>query len=174
MTYGRLALASSDAVFNQELQQHLKAAAGCLALIDTLDAVRKRLGHDVGGVLLVAALRPDDIDEIVRLVQEIRLRQWSTSVVVLESESMARSHPASYCDHYVGKRLTWPKDSGELSRFIKDNLGRGRSFLGTEEEAIIDVIGRQLLAQSPSLQMMVEPIALAASYDVPVLLSGET
>src|SRR5262249_15612775 len=47
-------------------------------------------------------------------------------------------------------------------------------FTAVEEESLAEVIGRRLLCQTPSLQMLVEPITLAATHDVPVLMTGET
>src|SRR5262249_27730062 len=43
-----------------------------------------------------------------------------------------------------------------------------------EEETMHEVIRKRLLAQTPSLLPLVERIALAASHDVTVLLTGET
>jgi transcriptional regulator with PAS, ATPase and Fis domain len=93
---------------------------------------------------------------------------------LVETEAVAREELLGFLDPYVSCRVQWPLDAAKIEAYVRDYAGRGRHFTRMEEESLIEVIGRHLLAQTPSLQMLVEPIALAASYDVPVLLSGET
>src|SRR5262249_56578558 len=42
------------------------------------------------------------------------------------------------------------------------------------QETVADVISRSLLAQTPSLVPLVERVAIAATHDVTVLMTGET
>jgi DNA-binding NtrC family response regulator len=45
---------------------------------------------------------------------------------------------------------------------------------GGKKEILVETLVRQLLAQTPSLVSLAEPLALAVSHDVTVLLTGET
>src|SRR5262249_6700863 len=84
------------------------------------------------------------------------------------------AHPAlRQLDPYVTQRLRWPDDAARLADLVRDRFGRGRGF-PTGGEPQEEVIGRRLLAQTPSLFPLVEPLALAAAHDVTVLLTGET
>jgi transcriptional regulator with PAS, ATPase and Fis domain len=61
-----------------------------------------------------------------------------------------------------------------LTDFVRDRVGRGRGFFGTEDESIEQVIRRSLLSHTPSLLPLAERIALGAIHDVTVLITGET
>jgi two-component system response regulator HydG len=77
-------------------------------------------------------------------------------------------------DPYVARRLRWPEDAALLAQLVRERIGRLRDFLATRPETVEDVIARRLLVQTPSLLPLVERIALAATHDVTVLLTGET
>jgi transcriptional regulator with PAS, ATPase and Fis domain len=139
-----------------------------------MDSIRDLIGQDTDGLLILGASQPSDWDEILRLVQETRLRQYPPKILIIETDAASQRREPAFLDNYVTCRLRWPSASTQLDKLIKEQIGRGRNFTRLEEESLVEVIGRHLLAQTPSLQMMVEPIALAAAYDVPVLLSGET
>src|SRR5262245_18211628 len=174
MAGSRLAIVANDQALAHTIQQHLKATLGQAGFTCTPDAIRDRLGHDTDGLLLFVVNRPGEIDDVIRLVQEIRLKQWPSTVFVAEGDDVPRESDLAFIDPYITKRLRWPEEAATVEALVKDHLGRGRRFTGLDEGELVEVIGWHLLAQTPSLQMLVEPIALAASYDVPVLLSGET
>jgi DNA-binding NtrC family response regulator len=169
-----LALVAQDEALVDAIQSYFKTTLGQLPFTCSFAAIRERLGHDTDGLLLLATDQPADSDEVLRLVQEISLRQLPPMVVVIESPGAYEHHDLSVLDPYIARRLRWPEDQAVLEMLVKQNPGRGRNFTGIEEECLGEVIGRHLLCHTPSLQMLVDPIALAASYDVPVLLSGET
>jgi DNA-binding NtrC family response regulator len=174
MAGSRLAIVANDESLAQAIQQQVKGIAGQAALCYTPATIRDRVGYDTDGVVILAVATAGDADEIVRFVQEIRLKQWPPAFVAVEANGTSREQPLRVLDPYIAKRLRWPEEASLLDGIVKQHIGRGRNFTGMDEEPLVDVIGRHLLAQTPSLQMLVEPIALAASYDVPVLISGET
>ncbi len=174
MPGSRLALVAQDERLADAIQNYLKTTLGQLPFTCSFAAIRERLGSDTDGLLLLATDQPADSEEVLRLVQEISLRQLPPVVVVIEGPGAYHHHDLTVLDAYVAHRLRWPEDQAVLETLVRDNPGRGRHFTGMEEESLSEVIGRHLLCHTPSLQMLVEPIALAASYDVPVLLSGET
>jgi two-component system, NtrC family, response regulator HydG len=174
MAGSRLALVANDPTLTRSIQAHLEETTGQTPFTGSFASIRERLGQDTDGLLLLAADRAEDSEEVLRLVQEISLKQWPPTVLVLEGEAALVARDLSLLDPYVARRLRWPEEAADLEMLVKEHVGRGRNFTGIEEESLVEVIGRHLLCHTPSLQMLVEPIALAASYDVPVLLSGET
>jgi transcriptional regulator with PAS, ATPase and Fis domain len=81
----------------------------------------------------------------------------------------------SFLDPYVMARIHWPHDCDCLSELLQDRLGRGRGHeVSTAEKSLADRIGQRLMSHTPSLAAMAEPLALAATHDMIVLLTGET
>ncbi len=200
MPGSRLALVAEDQRFATLIQTHLKKTLGQSAFLCKYEAIRDHLRHDTDGLVLLAATSAADAEQILRLVQEIYLQKMPAVILVVETadgsvEVAELAHPpgepwasphggssllspaSSYLaclDPYVAARLHWPADTGLLVELVKDRLGRGRPFLEPEEETLEDIIGRRLLCYTPSLLPLVERMALAASHDVTVLLTGET
>jgi transcriptional regulator with PAS, ATPase and Fis domain len=191
MPGSRLALVAEDQRFATLIQAHLKKTLGQSAFLCKYEAIRDYLRHDSDGLVLLAATSAADAEQILRLVQEIYLQKLPAVLLVIETTdgnldgelghnplaanllSPASSYLACL-DPYVAGRLHWPADAGLLVELVKERLGRGRTFLEAEEEALEDLIGRRLLCYTPSLMPLVERIALASSHDVTVLLTGET
>jgi DNA-binding NtrC family response regulator len=174
MAGSRLALVANDQDLASSIQASLKDRVGHLPLACSVASIRERLGSDTDGLLLLAVSRAEEREEILHLVQEICLKKLPPKMIVIEGEDACQGNELACLEGYVTKRIQWPGGAPALESVVKDHIGRGRNFTGLEEESLVEIIGRHLLCQTPSLQMLVEPIALAASYDVPVLLSGET
>jgi transcriptional regulator with PAS, ATPase and Fis domain len=139
----------------------------------TFATVRNHLGRDTDGLLVIAAASPADHEPVRRLVQDISLQKLPPAVLLNVTPSAADADLAAL-DPYISRRLRWPDDVAVLRQIIKDRIGRCREFTGTHPETLEEVLGRRLLAQTPSLLPLVERIALAATHDVTVLLTGET
>jgi len=174
MPGSRLALVANDQAFADSIQAHLKESLGQMPFTCSFAAIRERLSLDTDGLLVLATNQPADSDETFRLVQEICLKKMPPRLVIVEGAGADQKVNLSLLNGYVTQRVQWPDQASFLVGLVREHAGRGRQFTGREEEPLADKIGRHLLAQTPSLQLMVEPIALAASYDVPVLISGET
>jgi DNA-binding NtrC family response regulator len=174
MAGSRLALGVNDPYLAHAIQHYLKDNLGQTAFSCSIPSIRDLLGPDTDGLLLLATNQPADADELARLAREIRLKQWPPNILVIEGEGGAPRKDPNVLEGIGIRRLRWPEEAALLEPWVREHVGRGRNFIGLEEETLGELIGRHLLCQTPSLQMLVEPIALAASYDVPVLLSGET
>jgi len=173
MTGCRLAIVAEDQRLSHALQTYLKKALVQPTLSCPYAAVREHLGPDTSGVLVLAARVPEDVEHVLRLVQEGSLKQLPPVVLVVE-EGKAFSAELDAVDPCVTRRLRWPVDAAELDHLVKKHFGRGPAFFTPAGEAVEEVINRRLLGHTPSLQMMVPAITLAATHDVPVLISGET
>jgi DNA-binding NtrC family response regulator len=192
MPGSRLALVADDQRLANVIQAHLKKSLGQSAFLCKFEAIREHLRQDTDGLLVLAAASAADAEQVLRLVQEIYLQKLPPVILVVEAGDAKADNgdaghglghgnmlsPASSylacLDPYVAGRLRWPADASLLVELVKERLGRGRNFLEAEDETLEEVIGRKLLCQTPSLLPLVERIALAASHDVTVLLTGET
>jgi transcriptional regulator with PAS, ATPase and Fis domain len=173
MSGSRVALVAEDQRLATAIQSHLKKTLGHSPFLCKFDGIRTHLGRDTDGILLVAASSVEDCEQTLRLVQEIYLEKLPTVILVVEGDSLTRNKELARIDPYV-RRLRWPQEAASLVRLVRERLGKGPAFLGTRAEALEDVIGRRLLSHTPSLLPLVERVALAATHEVTVLLTGET
>ncbi len=175
MSSSRLALVADDQAFAQALQIHLQDTLGQPAFPYSYDSIRGHLSPKTNGIVLMAVSSATDATPVQRLIQEIRLNQWPCRIVLVESEAAAHEKDLSFLDPHIAGRLQWPDQAIRLTGLLKERLGRGQKFsLESESETLADQIGQQLLRLTPSLASMAEPLALAATHDVTVLLTGET
>jgi DNA-binding NtrC family response regulator len=174
MSGQRLALVAEDPRVAAAVQGHLQRNLGEAPFVCSFSAVRKHLGRDTDGLLLLAAVTPANAEQTVRLVQEIYLRQLPPIILLVEGEALPEDKALAHLDPYVAHRLRWPGDAHQLVGLVQYRLARVRGFLATGEESVPDVVRRHLLAMTPSLLPLVERISLAAVHDVTVLLTGET
>jgi DNA-binding NtrC family response regulator len=174
MSGSRLALVADDARLANAIGTHLKKVLSQPAFVCRFGSVREKLGPDTDGVLILVAATAADTKQVVQLVQEISLQKWPPIILVLSAEVALHSTDLDGLNSYITQQLQWPDDAPLLVGLVKERLGKGREFSETQDESLEEVIGRRLLAWTPSLVPMVERIALAGSHDVTVLLSGET
>jgi DNA-binding NtrC family response regulator len=149
------------------------------------EGIQERLGPQHNGVLLCASASATDSERIIRLVRDIRLRQWPSTVFLVESEESASKQGLNCLDPYVGCRVQWPQEAStllgllqysnltHLSPIAKNGCVIASGTSG-QDETLVETLARRLLAQTPSLVSLAEPLALAVSHDVTVLLTGET
>jgi DNA-binding NtrC family response regulator len=175
MSTTRLALVANDQRLAQAVQSHLQEALGETAFQCSFDAIRNHLGSRGGGILILAASSPSETQLTTRLVQEIRLQQWPWRLIVIETEAATNGKDLSFLDPHLAGRLRGEEAAAGLIGLLKERLGRGRkSFAAPQEESLVERIGQRLLGQTPSLSSLAEPLALAATHDMTVLLTGET
>ncbi len=174
MTGNRLALVAEDQRLASAIQAHLKKTLGHVAFHCKMDSVRNHLSPQTDGLLMLVLGSSNDVDSILRLIQEIYIQKLPPVILILENEESGLEHDLRDLDPYIHRRLLWPREADSLIGVIRERVGRLRSFQGTHEETILDVIRRRLLNYTPSLLPLVDRIALAATHDVTVLLTGET
>jgi len=175
MSSSRLALVTVDQSLGQALQSHLQETLGQPAFPFSFESIRSQLSPKANGIVLMAIASSSDAAPVQRLIQEIRLNQWPCRIVLVETESAAQENDLSFLDPHIAGRLQWPRQAIRLTGLLKERLGRGQKFCSEpESESLADRIGQRLLRLTPSLASMAEPLALAATHDVTVLLTGET
>jgi DNA-binding NtrC family response regulator len=143
-------------------------------LLCPFETIRSQLDPDVGGLLLLAAASAADWEQVVRLVQEIRLQHCRSIILIFTGEVAALEKDLGCLDPYIAARLRWPEQTAELLDFVSQRVSRGPSGNGADQESLQESIGRRLVSQTPSLMPLIEPLALAASHEVTVSLTGET
>jgi len=174
MNGSRLALVADDQRLAGTIQAHLKKALGQTAFQCDLDSIRNHLNRDTDGLVLLATNSALEAEKILRLVQEIYLQRLPPILLIAEGEGLAAISSLARLDQYVADRLSWPDDATRLVQLVRDRAGRVRNFLNPPGDTTEEVIRRRLLTYTPSLLPLVDRIALAASHDVTVLLTGET
>lgn len=171
---GRLALVARDASLAGQILAHLGKGPDVRPLTCSYEEIRARLGPLTDGLLLLAVDGAADSEDAVRLIQEISLHKWPPIVLLVEGPKAAPARDLEFLEEFVTQRFRWPEDAASLARMVSGYVGEGPGFTAPADESLAATINRRLLAQVPSLQVMAEGITLAACYDVPVLLTGET
>jgi DNA-binding NtrC family response regulator len=176
MTGSRVALVAEDQRLGNSIQSALKKSLGQAIFVCKFDTIRNHLGRDTDGVLLLLATTPPEAEQACRMGQEVLLQQLPLTVVLLTTEALPLPcRELAPLEGYAGVvRMSWPDDSARLTALVREKSAHAKTFLGTREETLEEVIRRRLLCQTPSLMPMVERIGLAAAHDVTVLLTGET
>jgi DNA-binding NtrC family response regulator len=170
----RFSLVAADQLFAQSIQGYLQETLGQSPLLFSFESIRENLGSQDGVVLVLVINGPADLVSAIRLIQEVRLMQWPHRIILLHSQDAAATRDLSFLDPHVIGRLVWPDEADRLDGLIKERLGRARKPIPDVEESLSERIGQRLLSQTPSLAALAEPLALAASHDMIVLLTGET
>jgi DNA-binding NtrC family response regulator len=182
-----LALAADDRRLAQGIGDRVRAHLNCRPTHFPLDSAREYLGPHSNGLLVCGASSSDDSARIIRLVRDVRLHQWPSTIMLIEAEEAAHNQALNCLDPYVSCRLRWPEEAPTLLSLIQSNVHRlaheppvqpcgalPRSALSAPEGPLAERFRQRLLELTPSLAPLAAPLALAAAHDVTVLLTGET
>jgi transcriptional regulator with PAS, ATPase and Fis domain len=169
----RLALVADDTRLAHAIIAHLKKL-GHTAAHFTYGAIRPNLGPDTDGLLILVAATTADAKSALRLVQDICLQKWPPTLLVVAGEAAGKSRDLDEIDGYILQRVHWPDDSSLLGSLVRERIAVGRGFSDPPEDSVEEIIRRRLASWTPSLLPMVDRLALGASHEVTVLLTGET
>jgi transcriptional regulator with PAS, ATPase and Fis domain len=173
-----VALTARDSLLLRDLETTLLQKTNLPSFFCPLDGIREYLGPNTNGTLVCAAASPADVSQIHQLVRDIQLNGWPLAVIVLEAGAVAEQGGLSALDPYVLGRLTWPAQAAALPGLIlraeRERRGKTQPFVDKKTLSLTDLLTQELQRQTPSLVEMVEPLVLAASHDVTVLIVGET
>jgi DNA-binding NtrC family response regulator len=167
------ALAATEHPLAQAVHGRLEAALAAPGVLYDFETLRPCFHPEAAGVLLLVAGQPADVPAIRYLVQEVNLRQLPVSLLVLVAPG-CRNEDFSGLDDYVTRRLRWPEQGDACIDFLRKSQAPPWHSAGTGSPPLTEQVARRLVGHTPSLAPLVEPLSLAASHDVPVLLSGET
>ncbi len=167
----RVALVANDRSLASDVQDFLQGDLNLTPTFDTYHGIRDQLDRDTDGLLLLAVSSPGDRVELAQLLQDIHLQKLPATAVIVDAWPDAAS--LRPLEPYVSRRLRWPADCHSLRSLVKET-GRGQPFGKPEDAPLEEVLGRRVLSLTPSLVPLVDRIALAATHDVTVLLTGET
>src|SRR4051794_11918071 len=109
MSNGPLALVADDQHLGRAIQALLQERLYHPAPLRPFEAARQNLGTHPGGLLVCAASSGEDAGQLMHLVQEVCLRQWPATVLVVEAGEAALNCPLACLDSYVVGRLRWPE-----------------------------------------------------------------
>lgn len=168
-------MAADGSRLEAALAQCIDAATKHPLMTCSVAAVAGYLSPSTDGLLLLAAESGEDNGQITQLVRGMALKKLPATVVLIQAGAAQKRQDLARLEPYVSRRLRWPEDAALLETLVRDKVGEGEGFgAPPQDEPLAQLLKRQLLYQTPSLEMLAEPLALAASHDVPVLLSGET
>jgi two-component system, NtrC family, response regulator HydG len=173
MTGPRLVLVAEDQRLASAIQGHLRQALGRVALSAGASGWRGYLNPAASSLLVLALASGEDPELAQFLIQELAIQQLPPPVLVLEVTADLLPEALRPLEGRTAARFCWPADSDALARALRERLGNSREQT-VREESLMDVLRRRLLGFTPSLLPLLERIALAATHDVTVLLTGET
>ncbi len=171
MVGSRVALVAGDRSLANDVSALLHEHFHLTPFTETYAGIRDYLDHDTDGLLLIAVAGHGELVDAKHLLQDINLQKIPTTAVLID----ACPHDGFLAglDPFAFRRLRWPFDAEALRSLIKE-AGRGTPFCRAADESLEDVLSRRVLSLTPSLVPLVDRIALAATHDVTVLLTGET
>lgn len=174
MTGSRLLLVAQDNRLALRVQQSLKEALGHNAHVVTPTEVGQHLTTQANGILVFLTTSPGDHENVLRLVQEIYLRQLPPILILLEAGTGSHEKIPLQLQPYLAESLRWPEDAELLLTGLRRRLEHVLPFPATHSEDRFDALARRLLPQTPSLEILLDRLAVASEHDVTVLLTGET
>ncbi len=175
----RLILVGSSEEFNQEMQAFLAGFCKPSPPFYSFHAAREQLGSFGQHLLLCLSASARDLAEIAVLIRNVRRVAWPQAILVLEKEAVQRDKRLELPDTSV-LRLQWPSQAATLESCLREPEGHearlpaSPSSTSPKGLCTTELIAQELLAQTPSLEGLMEGLSIAVSHDVTVLLTGET
>jgi DNA-binding NtrC family response regulator len=174
MSSCRLGLIAEDQSLTEAIQAHLRSSFGQMASVNPLQEYRPYLGPDQEDVLLLAVASTADAPTVRQVIQENHLRKGPPVLLLVGRGAEAAREEFARLNPYLAGCLHWPGQSSDLTPWLRKRVDRVRQPEAAKPETVEEQIERQLVCQTPSMLPMVQRVALAATHDVTVLLTGET
>jgi two-component system, NtrC family, response regulator HydG len=182
MSSRQLALVADNPRLAHTIQDRLRTTLDHPPLLLPFDAIQEHLEPHFDGLLVCATTSDAHRGRIIDMVRGIRLRQWPSTVLLVEAEGGASNQDLTCLDPYVACRVRWPEEAPTLLGLIHfHSLTHQPRLTGSTCAPVFGVGGelagvlaKELQRQTPALVSLAEPLAMAAAHDVTVLLTGET
>jgi two-component system response regulator HydG len=174
MGNSRIALVANDQRVAAAIQTTLKKNLKHPALPCSAENIRELIDLDNKGILLLVSTDAATADQCRWLIQEIRLRKLTPTVILIDGEEGRGAPFLEGLAPYVAMRVRWPHEEPALVDGVRRHLVQCQPIPSIQEETLEERICRMIKAQTPSLLPLAKPLALAAAHDVTILLTGET
>lgn len=150
---------------------HLKSSLPQLAISQhSYEAISEDLSLD--GVLGLVVTSPAEAELAVRVVQDISIRRLPPTLLLIETEQVAKCDVLMCLKSHSVPRLRWPHDAEALTHYVRDHVQEPET--DGSSESLTDIMAAKLLSFTPSLLPLAERLSIAAEHDVTVLITGET
>jgi len=174
MSTARPALVADSLRLAREIEAYVERALGFTQLLCPMDELQRRVrnGETCGPVLV--AVSDANAPHLARLAQASTAHQLPPLALIGDSDLLTRLKDRKQFDSRATHWFAWPEQAGGLVDWLKEqgtNDGAPRTMTRRE---IADLISQRMHEQTPSLGHLAESIALAATHDVTVLITGET
>ncbi len=168
MLVQRPVLVASNAALAAQISAQLQIGSGRDVVSCSYENYQRHISwHRPGVLMLLATGNNGDVAHAQQLVQEAHLRRSPMNVAIVhDTENTNRLAPL---DEYIECRAVWPEESEDLTTFVRDS-----STIVRHNESVLDSLSSRIAQHTPSLLPHVNRLAMAAEFDVTLLLTGET
>src|SRR5262249_800436 len=152
------ALAADSGRLEAAIAQFIAEVTNHALLTCPVAAVPGYLSPSAAGLLLLATENSEDDGQITQLVRNISLTKLPPTLLLVQAGGALDRQDLVRLDRYVSRRLRWPEDAALLETLVREEVGRGQGFGEPKEEPLAQLLKRQLRNQTPSLEMLAEPL----------------
>jgi DNA-binding NtrC family response regulator len=174
MLSARLVLVADDRQLTHDLQTHFKKVLGLTAPLAPLQTAPNYLGGGGTDMLLVAVATRPEGEYVLRLLHETPPGRLPPSLVILAGKDHFQAGDLARLGQLGVRTMIWPQEQATFVDLLSEHLANGHTPRCGAEAPLEEVIRRRLQGQTPSLAHLAGHLALAASHDLTVLLTGET
>lgn len=166
-----LAIIGNDGSLIASIEGALSVSSVGAVPIISFESFSQQVSPNETGVIILAPAQAEEAESTFRVVQEIRLCRLPLMPIVLSPTEIAGHERLIALEPFLGALLPWPEEKPRFMALMESLDRPGAGLAADRMDAA--TIARRLLAFTPSLEPMVNPVALAASHELPVLVSGQ-
>jgi DNA-binding NtrC family response regulator len=170
----QLVLAVDDRQWAATIQAELAKCIGRPAAECSFESLIDHVGLETDGVVLLAPATATDVEAVRPLVHECYWQQWPVKVFLLPANDLVDNKELAGLLPYIAGQFSWPADTEATLQVVQETLKQDCAPSASSADLVRQKISEQLQEQTPSLIGLADGMALAATHDVHVLLTGET
>lgn len=161
-------LVAADMALAEEIQTTAEEASCSRLSRYTFSDCRQHISWHRPGLLILVAANASDWRSVTSIVCEMALRQSPLTVVIVHAAGLANGGALARLAPFTVRQVAWPVAASELRDLVR------AAPTSAEEESPREQLADRLMAMTPSLAQHASMLAVAASHDLTVLLTGET
>src|SRR5262245_45648390 len=162
------ALVASDLALAEEIQVAAEEASCSRFHRFTFSDCRQHIAWQRPGLLILVAASPGDWPLVASIVCEKALRRSPLAVVIVYAAGLADGGVLARLAPLTVARVAWPGAASQLRDLVR------AVPTAADDESPREQLAERLRAMTPSLAPHAAMLAVAASHDLTVLLTGET